>query len=169
MEGATGAIRHQGIDAMSHAARLPFFTLAPASLKAFIHLSGTIKQSSLGQRLVELVFLRVSQINGCGVCIDMHWRDLIKQDVNPRHLNAIAGWREAPFFSDRERAALGWAEAVNALPHRDDTDGAYATLALHFNPTEIAELTYAVATIRGWNVINLSLRNQIPEVPAPGF
>ncbi len=154
---------------MSHAARLPFFTLAPANLKAFIHLSGTIKQSSLGQRLVELVFLRVSQINGCGVCIDMHWRDLIKQDANPRHLNAIAGWREAPFFSDRERAALAWAEAVNALPQRDDTDGAYATLSLHFNPTEIAELTYAVATIRGWNVINLSLRNQIPEVPAPGF
>ncbi len=154
---------------MSHAARLPFYTLAPANLKAMINLSGSVKQSSLGEHLVELVNLRVSQINGCGVCVDMHWRDLVKQDANPRHLNAVAGWREAPFFTERERAALGWAEAVNALPQRDDTDAAYAVLEQHFTPTEIAELSYAIATIRGWNVINLSLRNQIPEVPAPGF
>ena len=154
---------------MSHAARLPFYTLAPANLKAMINLSGSVKQSSLGAHLVELVNLRVSQINGCGICVDMHWRDLIKQDVAPRHLNAVAGWREAPFFTERERAALGWAEAVNALPQRDDTDAAYAVLERHFTPTEIAELSYAIATIRGWNVLNLSLRNQIPEVPAPGF
>ena len=154
---------------MSHTARLPFFTLAPANLKAMIALSGTVKQSSLGPRLVELVNLRVSQINGCGVCVDMHWRDLVKQDANPRHLNAIAGWREAPFFDARERAALGWAEAVNALPHKDDTDAAYAELAAQFSPNEIAELSYAIATIKAWNAINLSLRNQIPEVPAPGF
>ncbi|MEO7580209.1 MAG: carboxymuconolactone decarboxylase family protein [Massilia sp.] len=154
---------------MSHSARIPFFTLAPANLKAMINLSATVKQSSLGPRLVELVNLRVSQINGCGVCVDMHWRDLIKQDLNPRHLNALPGWREAPFFSERERAALGWAEAVNALPREDHTDAAYAEAQLHFSPTEIAELTYAVATIRAWNVLNLSLRNPIPEVPPPGM
>ncbi len=154
---------------MTHAARLPFFTLAPANMKALISFSMSVKQSSLGPRLVELVNLRVSQINGCGVCIDMHWRDLIKQEADPRHLNAIAGWREAPFFSDRERAALGWAEAVNALPQQDNTDAAYAELEQHFNHTEIAELSYAVAAIKGWNLLNLSLRNQIPEVPPPGF
>jgi AhpD family alkylhydroperoxidase len=154
---------------MSHTARIPFFQLAPANLKAMINLSASVKQSSLGHRLVELVQLRVSQINGCGVCVDMHWRDLIKQEAAPRHLNAIAGWREAPFFSARERAALGWAEAVNALPQRDDTDAAYAELAKHFNEQEIAELGYAIAVIKGWNLLNLSLRNQIPEVPAPGF
>ena len=154
---------------MSHSARIPFFTLAPANLKAMINLSATVKQSSLGPRLVELVNLRVSQINGCGVCVDMHWRDLIKQDLNPRHLNALPGWREAPFFSERERAALGWAEAVNALPREDRTDAAYAEAQLHFSPAEIVELTYAVATIRAWNVLNLSLRNPIPEVPPPGF
>jgi AhpD family alkylhydroperoxidase len=154
---------------MSHTARIPFFTLAPANLKALIALSGAVKQSSLGQRLVELVQLRVSQINGCGVCIDMHWRDLIGQQAEPRHLNALPGWREAPFFSARERAALGWAEAVNALPQVDHTDAAYGQLRQHFNDGEVAELTYAVAAIKGWNLINLSLRNQIPEVPAPGF
>jgi AhpD family alkylhydroperoxidase len=154
---------------MTNTARLPLFTLAPANLKALIALSVSVKQSSLGQRLVELVQLRVSQINGCGVCIDMHWRDLIGQEAEPRHLNALPGWREAPFFSPRERAALGWAEAVNALPGQDDTDAAYVQLQPHFNDSEVAELTYAVAAIKGWNLINLSLRNQIPQVPAPGF
>ncbi|WP_420995601.1 carboxymuconolactone decarboxylase family protein [Cupriavidus sp. 30B13] len=150
-------------------ARLNFFQLAPANLKAMINLSGTVKQSSLGARLVELVQLRVSQINGCGVCIDMHWRDLVKQGAEPRHLNAVAGWREAPFFDARERAALAWAEAVNALPQRDDTDAVYPALREQFGENEIAELSYAIAAIRGWNVINLSLRNQIPQNPPPGF
>ena len=154
---------------MSHTARISFFEQAPANLHAMISLSTSVKKSSLGIRIVELVNLRVSQINGCGVCVDMHWRDLIKQGAEPRHLNAIAGWREAPFFSERERAALGWAEAVNALPQKDDTDAAYVELRKYFNDTETAELAYAIAVIKGWNLINLSLRNQIPEVPAPGF
>jgi alkylhydroperoxidase family enzyme len=86
-------------------------------------------------------------------------------------VNAIAGWREAPasFFNARERAALGWAEAVNALPHQDLTDAAWPALREQFSEQEIAELSYTIAAIRGWNVMNLSLRNQIPETPAPGF
>lgn len=166
-----GARRHheKGYAMSQHAPRIPFFTLAPANMKAMINLSASVKQSSLGARLVELVQLRISQINGCGVCIDMHWRDLIRQEAEPRHLNAIAGWREAPFFSPRERAALGWAEAVNALPRHDATDAAFAEVQQHFNQNEIAELSFAVAAIRGWNMLNLALRNQIPEVPPPGM
>lgn len=152
---------------MSHSARLPFFSLAPKTLHAMINLSKAVSQSSIGERLFELVNLRVSQGNGCGVCVDMHWRFLLKQGADPRQLNAIAGWREAPFFSPRERAALAWADAVNALPLHDDTDTAYRELLEHFDETEIVELSYAIATIRGWNVLNLSLRNQIPEQPAP--
>lgn len=154
---------------MSHTARLPLFSLAPKPLQAMIALSKSVSQGSLGERLVELVKLRVSQVNGCGVCVDMHWRFLLKMGADPRHLNALAGWREAPFFSARERAALAWADAVNALPQRDDTDAVYGELRAHFNETEIAELSYAIAAIRGWNVLNISLRNQIPEQPAPGF
>ncbi|WP_202414341.1 carboxymuconolactone decarboxylase family protein [Duganella flavida] len=150
-------------------ARIPFFQLAPANLQAMIALSGSVKKSSLGSRLVELINLRVSQINGCGVCVDMHWRDLIKQGAEPRHLNALAGWREAPFFSALERAALNWAEAVNALPQRQPSDDDFGQLTEHFTDNEIAELSYAIAVIRAWNVINASLHNQIPEVPAPGF
>jgi AhpD family alkylhydroperoxidase len=154
---------------MSHTARIPFFQLAQPSLHAMVNLSGTVKKSSLGARLVELVNLRVSQINGCGVCIDMHWRDLIRQEAEPRHLNALAGWREAPFFSERERAALAWAELVNAIPASDPSDADFARLREHFSDNEIAELGYAIAVIKGWNVLNISLRNQIPEQPAPGF
>ncbi|MCD2518915.1 carboxymuconolactone decarboxylase family protein [Massilia sp. G4R7] len=154
---------------MSHTARLPFFSLAPNALHAMIKLSKTVGQSSIGERLFELVNLRVSQVNGCGVCVDMHWRFLLAQGADPRHLNAIAGWREAPFFNPRERAALAWADAVNALPQRDDTDAAYEEVSRHFSETEIVELSYCIAAIRGWNVLNISLRNQIPDQPAPGF
>ena len=154
---------------MTHTARIPLFTLAPNSLKAMIALSGSFRHSTLGPRLIELVHLRVSQVNGCGVCVDMHWRDLIKQGADPRHVNAVAGWREAPFFDARERAALAWADAVNALPQRDDTDAVYPALREQFNETEIAELGYVISAIKGWNLLNISLRNQIPEVPAPGF
>ena len=154
---------------MTQAARINLFTLAPNNLKAMIGLSHSTKNSSLGARLVELVQLRVSQVNGCGVCVDMHWRDLVKQGCEPRHLNALAAWREAPFFSERERAALAWADALNALPGRDETDRAWPALREHFSDTEIAELSYTIAAIRGWNAINLSLRNPLPENPPPGM
>lgn len=154
---------------MSHTSRIPFFQLAQPQLHAMIGLSASVKKSALGMRLIELVDLRVSQINGCGVCIDMHWRALMKLDVDPRHINAVAGWRDAPWFSERERAALHWAETVNAIPARDPNDDDFALLKSQFNEGEIAELSYAIAVIKAWNVLNISLRNQIPETPAPGF
>ena len=95
----------------------------------------------------------------------MHWADLLKQDVNPRHVNAVAGWREAPFFSERERAALNWAEAVNAIPHRDPSDADFAQLKAHLSDTEIAELGFVIGTINVWNRLNVSFRTPVPEVP----
>ncbi len=154
---------------MTHAARISLFTHAQANLQAMIKLSGSVKKGDLGERLVELVNLRVSQINGCGFCVDMHWRDLVRQDVPPRHLNAVAVWREAPFFSERERAALAWAELLNAIPHSDVSDDAVASVKAHFSDDEIVQLGYAVGSIRVWNMLNVSLRNPIPEVPAPGM
>lgn len=154
---------------MEHSARISLYKHASAPLQAMVNLSAKIKQSSLGLRLVELIFLRVSQINGCGVCIDMHWRALVKEDVDPRHLNAVAAFREAPWFSERERAALNWAEAVNAIPVSQPGDEDFAELKRHFNDEEIAELSYAIAVIRGWNLINVSLRSPIPVNPPPGM
>lgn len=154
---------------MSLAPRLSLYKLAPANLKAMLALSASVKESSLGKRLVEILNLRISQINGCGFCVDMHWRDLVRQDMDPRHINAVAAWREAPFFSERERAALRWVEIVNNQPHSDASDDEYARVRAHFSETEVVELGYLVVAIKGWNMLNLSLRNPIPEVPAPGM
>ena len=154
---------------MSHPQRIPLYTLAPKTLKAMIDLTSAFRHGPLGERLVELVFLRVSQMNGSGPCADMHWRELVKQGVEPRHLNAISGWRASPFFSERERAALAWAEAVNALPRSDATDAAWEQLRAHFSDADIAELVCAIATVRGWNGIHRSLRTAIPEQPLPGL
>jgi AhpD family alkylhydroperoxidase len=148
---------------MSHTARVPYPKLAPKAFQALLTLSTTLHQSPLGLRLVDLVFLRVSQINGCAFCIDMHWRDLIKHNADPRHLNAVAGWREAPFFSERERAALQWAEIVTATPHSEASDEEFARLQQHFSDAEIADLGFAIAAINAWNLLNVSFRNPVPE------
>jgi AhpD family alkylhydroperoxidase len=148
---------------MTHTIRLPYFQLAPKAFEMLYKLSGAVRKDMLGARLVDLVFLRVSQINGCAYCIDMHWRDLIRLEVEPRHLNAVAGWREAPFFTERERAALRWAEVVTAIPHADASDAEFAALQTQFSDEEIADLSFAIAAINAWNLLNVSLRNPLPE------
>jgi alkylhydroperoxidase family enzyme len=86
--------------------------------------------------------------------------------MEPRHLNAVAGWREAHrFFGEREQAALNWAEAVNAVPHRTPSDEDFEWVRKHFRDEEIAELTFAVGAIRAWNMLNASFRTPVPEVP----
>jgi len=89
----------------------------------------------------------------------------VHQGVEPRHVNALAGWREAPFFSERERAALQWAEAVNAIPHHEPSDAAFAQLKSHLDDNEIAELGYLIGAIRVWNQLNVSLRLPVPAQP----
>lgn len=143
------------------APRVAYAKLAPKAFRALYELSTAVKQGALGARLADLVFLRVSQINGCAFCIDMHWSDLIRQDADPRHLNAVAGWREAPFFSERERAALRWAEIVTATPASDASDEEFERLRAHFSEAEIAELGFAIAAINAWNLLNVSFRNPV--------
>jgi len=150
---------------MTHTARIDYNTLAPKAMKALLTLSMTANSSPIGKRLIDLVLLRVSQINGCAFCIDMHWADLVKQDVNPRHCNAVPGWREAPFFSERERAALNWAEAVTAIPQREPSDADFAELQANFSDAEIADLGFVIGTITFWNLLNVSFRTPMPEVP----
>ena len=165
MEGRKGrpSVTHLKGHTMTHTARLPYYQLAPKDFQGLLDLSAAVHKGSLGSRLGDLVLLRVSQINGCAYCIDMHWRDLIRQDADPRHLNALAGWREAPFFSERERAALRWAEIVNATPHSDASDEEFAKLRAHFSDVEIAELGFTIAAINAWNLLNVSFRNPVPE------
>ena len=148
---------------MKHTARIAYHELASKPFQCLYALSAAVKQSSLDRRLIDLVFLRVSQLNGCAFCMDMHWRDLIEMGVDARHLNAVAGWREAPFFSEREYAALHWAEIITATPNSDAGDEEFAELRRHFSDVEIAELGFAIATINTWNLLNVGFRTPIPE------
>ena len=146
-----------------HTARVPYHQLANKAFMGLVNLSETIKKGTIGARLAELVFLRVSQINGCAYCMDMHWSYLVKDGMEPRHLNAVAGWREAPFFNDRERAAFRWAEVITATPHSDASDEEFAKLQAVFTNVEIAELGFAIAVINAWNLVNAGMRAPIPE------
>jgi AhpD family alkylhydroperoxidase len=145
--------------------RLNYPTLAPSSTQALIDFS-TAAAPSLDKWLRELINLRVSQINGCAFCLDMHAAALMKLGADSRHLNVLAGWREATnLFSSAERAALAWVEAVNALPHRQPTDEEFSGVRAHFEDPQIAEMTFAVGAIRAWNMLNASFRHPVPETP----
>lgn len=144
------------------AARVPYIQLAPKAFQSLLDLSQTLKKGVLGERLIDLVWLRVSQLNGCAFCIDMHGQDLLRQGLSPRELNAVAGWREAPFFSERERAALHWAEIINTTPNGDASDEEFARLSQQFSLAEIAELGFAISTIVAWNLLNVGFRQPLP-------
>jgi AhpD family alkylhydroperoxidase len=145
--------------------RLNYYAAAPKSAQLLTTFS-TNCAPSLEPRLRELVNLRVSQINGCALCMDMHSHALLKQGVDPRHVNTVAGWREAHrFFSPRERAALAWAEAVNAIPNRTPSDAEFGELRENLKDNEIAELTFAIGAIRAWNMLNASFHTPVPEKP----
>jgi AhpD family alkylhydroperoxidase len=153
---------------MSHEPRLNYYAAAPKSATALVTFSAAAAPN-LEPRLRELVNLRVSQINGCAFCMDMHAHALARQGVDARTLNTIAGWREARrFFSPRECAALAWAESVNAIPQRTPSDAEFSELREHFKESEIAELTFSVGAIRVWNMLNASFQTPVPEVPYVG-
>jgi AhpD family alkylhydroperoxidase len=150
---------------MSQQPRLAYQALAPKSTQALVAFARAAAPN-LDRRLHELVNLRVSQINGCAFCMDMHAAALLKMDVDQRALNVLAGWREAHrFFTDRERAALAWAEAVNAVPHRTPSDAEFEEARRHLRDDELAELTFAVGAIRAWNMLNASFHMPVPAKP----
>jgi AhpD family alkylhydroperoxidase len=105
----------------------------------------------------------VSQINGCVYCLDMHASALRKAGVDQRKLDTLAAWRESPLFDDRERAALGWAEALNRIGVVHMPRTAIEALQPHFNEREISELTFTVAMITAWNMLNVGLGKPLPE------
>jgi AhpD family alkylhydroperoxidase len=150
---------------MSQEPRLNYHAAAPKSAQALTALSTTCAPS-LEPRLRGLIDLRLSQINGCAFCLDMHSAELLQHGVDQRHLNTLAGWREAHrFFTPRERAALAWAEAVNAVPHRTPSDAEFNEVREHFKDSEIAELSFAVCAIRAWNMLNASFHMPVPDKP----
>jgi len=143
--------------------RIDFYTASPDGLKAMIALETSVSKLPLEKSLIELVKLRASQINGCAFCIDMHTADAIKDGETPRRLFAVTAWREAPFFTDRERAALAWTESLTqlSLTHAPDED--YALLSAEFSPKEMVDLTVAISTINSWNRLAVGFRKMPQE------
>jgi AhpD family alkylhydroperoxidase len=143
--------------------RIDFYTASPDALKAMMALETAVSKLPLEKSLIELVKLRASQINGCAFCIDMHTADAIKDGETPRRLFAVTAWREAPFFTNRERAALAWTESMTqvSLTHAPDED--YALLSAEFSPKEMVDLTVAISTINSWNRLAVGFRKMPQE------
>ena len=138
--------------------RLAYWNAAPDAVKAMQAVSAYLAKSELGKKLVDLIYLRVSQVNGCAYCCDMHSADLRKLGETDQRLDCLAGWRDAPFFSERERAALGWAEALTHVSTTHAPDAEYAAARAQITDKELADLTFAVAQINSWNRLSIGFR-----------
>lgn len=139
--------------------RLDYNAASPAGMKALGTVNRYVLQSGLPSRLIDLVFLHVSQMNGCAYCIDVHSRDLLKRGVPVEHLVLVPAWREAGhIFDDQERAALAWAEVVTRLGDKGIPNEAYETAASVFDAKPLADLTIAIALMNAYNRIAISFR-----------
>lgn len=138
--------------------RIDYAAAAPGAMKAMRALETYVAQSSLEPSLIELVKTRASQINGCAYCIDMHTKDARAAGESEQRLYALSAWRETPFFSDRERAALAWTEAITLIAESGASDQVYQTAREHFSKREMVDLTMAVIAINGWNRLAVSFR-----------
>ena len=149
-------------------ARLDYKDLAPKALKALGTLHQYVHTCGLERSLIDLIFLRASQINGCAYCVDLHTRDAREAGESEHRLHGVIVWREAPFYTERERAALAWTEAVTEVATSRVPDDVYDTARNHFNDKELVDLTYAVALMNAYNRMAVSFR-QGPEgqPPAP--
>jgi len=144
--------------------RPAFAKATPELTNALRQVGETLRAGSLDRRLVELVWLRVSQINGCGFCLDLHARDALKVGETLQRINCLPGWAEVDLYTPREKAALAWAESLTSLQDHAP-DALYAGLTAHFNEREIAELTFAAALMNAWNRVAIGLRQPVREAP----
>jgi AhpD family alkylhydroperoxidase len=142
--------------------RFNYAKLSSSGYQAMLGLEKYIDQCGLESVLLDLVRLRVSQINGCAYCIDMHWKDLRAAGENEQRLYSLDAWRECPYYTDRERSALAWAEALTLITQGHASDAAYEEAGAYLSEKEISDLTFAIAAINAWN------RIAIPSRSVPG-
>jgi AhpD family alkylhydroperoxidase len=147
--------------------RLAYAKVAPEAYKRMLHLNAYLKQCSLEAPLLELIKLRASQINHCAFCIDMHWKDARAAGEDEARLYLLNAWHESPCYTERERAALAWTEAVTLLSEDNVSDALYAQVREHFSDTEIVDLTFAVVIINSWNRLSVPFRAQPGEYQPP--
>jgi AhpD family alkylhydroperoxidase len=138
--------------------RLDFYKANPSAIKALLTVEERIGKSSLEKSLAELVRLRASQINGCAFCVDMHVTDARKGGETERRLATVVVWRETPFFTDRERAALEWTEALTLVSQNHVPDAVWEAVQPHFSEEEIVDLTLLVSSINTWNRFAIGFR-----------
>lgn len=138
--------------------RINISKVSPGPLKAMLGLENYLHQSGFDKKLLDLIYLRASQINGCAYCIDMHWKDLRAADETEQRLYGLDAWRESPYYTDRERAALAWTEAVTRVSDGHVPDDVFEEAHRHFNDEELANLTLGVVAINGWNRLNIAFR-----------
>ncbi len=147
--------------------RLDVARLAPGARAAMLGLEKYVRASGLEPRLLELIRLRASQMNGCAFCIDMHTKDARAAGETEQRLYAVSAWRETPFFTNRERAGLEWTEAVTDIGRSGVPDDAYEHVRHEFSEVEIVNLTMAIVAINGWNRIAVATR-MVPGSYQPG-
>jgi AhpD family alkylhydroperoxidase len=138
--------------------QLNYAKLAPGVYDALDALDRYLNESGLDETMLHLVRLRASQVNACAYCIDMHWKDLRALGEGEQRLYSLDAWRESPYYTDRERAALAWAEAVTLLTDGHVPEHVYDQARSQFSAKELCDLTLAVATINAWNRLSISAR-----------
>ncbi|MFL5657226.1 MAG: carboxymuconolactone decarboxylase family protein [Ktedonobacteraceae bacterium] len=140
--------------------RIAYSKVTPEGYRAMAGLERYVRESGLEPSLLELVKLRASQINGCAYCIDMHWKDARARGESEQRLYGLMAWRESPYYTERERAALAWTEAVTLIADNHVPDDLYEEVRQHFNETELVNLTLALVAINGWNRLAISFRTE---------
>lgn len=140
--------------------RIDYEKVAPGVVQAMLKLEEYVRGSGLERSLLELVRLRASQMNGCAYCVDMHTKDARNQGETEQRLYAVAVWHDAPFFTERERAALAWTEAVTWVSWEHAPDDVYQAARRHFSEKELVDLTMALIAINGWNRLSISFRRE---------
>jgi AhpD family alkylhydroperoxidase len=147
--------------------RISYMKAAPGVRHALLQLSEYVHGCGLEESLLGLVFLRASQINGCAFCVDMHWKDLRALGESEETLYMLDAWREAPGYTERERAALAWTEAVTLVTQGHVPDEVYSAAHKQFSDAELANLTLAIATINSWNRMNVAFRTPSGQYRPP--
>jgi AhpD family alkylhydroperoxidase len=134
--------------------------VSPGAYSAVLALENHVSKSGLDRALLDLVYLRVSQVNRCAYCVDMHSKDLRAAGEKNERIDGLAVWRETPFYSARERAALAYAEAVTVLDAAHVSDAEFEAARAQFSQSEIVELTLAISTINVWNRMSIAFRSE---------
>lgn len=143
--------------------RLDYASLIPDGYRALSQVSASVKRCGLESGLLHLIDLRVSQINGCAYCVDLHSADALREGDTEQRVHSVVVWHESPFYSDRERAAFAWAEAVTLVSQTHVPDEAYTEARRQFSEKELSDLTLVIATMNAWNRMAISFR-KLPAV-----